>query len=206
MEGGQDPFGCLLVSRGRIERCWTLKAPSSRAILGGRCGGSPPSASGRGRRSSGPSGHGHLGGRLGAWWCTPITSEPRASCGRSRRQRRSWLPREPRALRALCRVIEARVDSVARRPPRGGLTVAARGLNPLSGCWPSGRPTGSGTASGCVGAGRGARCSASLKLVPGPLQERCPHRQLNGSSRPVEASRSPGGLRIARRCDGTASR
>jgi hypothetical protein len=60
MEGGQEPLGRPQVSRGRVQRSRTLKAPSSRAFFGGRCGGRPPLVSGFDRRSPGPSG---LGGR-----------------------------------------------------------------------------------------------------------------------------------------------
>lgn len=61
--GCQTPWKAV---RNRLDACGilragstvrTLKAPSSRALLGGRCGGRPPTAMRLGRRSFWPSGH-----------------------------------------------------------------------------------------------------------------------------------------------------
>jgi hypothetical protein len=87
MEGGRDPFGSLRDTRGRIERCRTLKAPSSRAILGGRCGRRPPTLRGSVVDARGPRAA-RGDSQLEPWWCTPTTSGSRASRGRRRRQRR----------------------------------------------------------------------------------------------------------------------
>jgi hypothetical protein len=207
MEGGQDPFGCLRVSRGRIERCWTLKAPSSRAILGGRCGGRPPTASGPGRRDSGPSGHEPLGGHLEPWWCTPTTSRSRASRGRSRRQRRPRSPREQRALRAVCRVTEDRAGSAARAPPKrwhdgsSSQAEASRwklALGPSNGEGGDGRRV-SWSETMCA-------VSASLRIEPGPQLERRPFWAARRSQPAGRSSSLDGGLRATRGRVGTARR
>jgi hypothetical protein len=206
MEGGQDPFGCLRVSRERIERCWTLKAPSSRAILGGRCGGRPPNASGPGRRDSGPSGHEHLADHLESWWCTPTTSRSRASCGRSRRQRRPRSSREQRALRAVCRVTEDRAGSAARAPLKrwhdGGSSQAEASrwklaLGPSNG--EGGRPAGELDRDDVCGVRVAEDRAGSAIGAPPPKAAR--RWQPAGRSASLD-----GGLRATRQWGGTARR
>lgn len=203
MEGGRDPFGSLRDSRGRIERCRTLKAPSSRATLGGRCGGRPPTASGPGRRDSGPSGHETLDGRLELWWCTPTTSGSRASRGRCRRQRRSRSACEQRALRAVCRVTEDRAGSAATPPPP---KVAGRQQPPVEA---SRQKSASGPSDG---AGGRPRVSWSRDEVRGVRvaedragsASRAPPQQAARREQPAGRSSSlDGGLRTARRQGGT---
>jgi hypothetical protein len=118
----------------------------------------PTSCFGPGRRDSGPSGREPPGGRLEPWWCTPTTSGSRASRGRSRRQRRPRSCRERRALRAVCRVTEARAGSAARTsPPKVAGRQQPADRNSCVRSWPSGLPRArGGRSAGELASGRSA--------------------------------------------------
>lgn len=184
MEGGQDPFGCLRVSRGRIERCWTLKAPSSRAILGGRCGGSPPTLRGSAIEARDPRVTSR-GCQLESWWCTPTTSGSRASRSRSRRQRWRWPHANSELLRAFRRVTADRSGSLPRsRHPRvvRWRQIANPSFEPKSGLRAGQRFEGTASES------KARRC-AWYPCHDGSRQVRCPSATPTGGS--TAAAREP---------------